>query len=187
MTREQFVKEIMVLAEVFETELTEARLEIYWQILKHLSLAEFRQSIQRILAIKTFHKFPLPAHFLGGQDGDTQALFAIESVNKAIRDHGSYASIIFQDPILGEIVENFDGGWQGLCARSAEELVWDLKHLTKLYQAKWASGSYGSEPIKLIGSCEFMGAEVNPVMIGGEPVKQIARDEREIKKLRGEG
>ena len=176
MTREQFIKEIMVLAEVFETELTEARLEIYWQMLKHQTLDELKHSIQRILSCKTFNKFPLPAEFLGGQDGDTQALFAIESLDKAIRDHGGYMSIIFADPILGEIVSTFEGGWPGLCACTTEELIWHKKHFAKLYTAKLASGSYGSEPVKLIGLHEFSGnTKIEPVLIGGEPVKQISR------------
>ena len=149
---------------------------------------DFASAVNHVMATHKYNTLPKPADLIGGVKGDpdTQALFAIETLDKAIRDHGGYMSIIFQDPILGEIVSTFEGGWPGLCACTTEELIWHKKHFEKVYRAKLASGSYGREPVKLIGTHEFSGNEdIKPVTIGGEPVKQIARDEREIKKLKG--
>jgi len=64
MTRPEFAKEITILAEVFETELTEARLEIYWHALKDLSLDELKQAIEKLVKTITFHKLPLPAEII---------------------------------------------------------------------------------------------------------------------------
>ena len=176
MTRPEFAKEITVLAEVFETELTEARLEIYWQVLKHRSIDQIKQSVHRILTSKTFNKFPLPSEFLDTLDTESQALFAIQDLEKAIRDHGGYASVTFQDPILGEIVNTFDGGWIGLCEATIEQLIWIKKDFIKLYKAKLSTGNYGNNPVSFMGSIEASGNNnIKPVLIGGDPLKEIER------------
>lgn len=167
MDREAFVEEIIKLAEVYDTQLTDAKLEMYFAILKRLSLDEFKQSIAHVLENNIYNKFPLPAHLLEIHKGDPeqQAMLAMEELDKAVRHHGAYQSVTFQDPILGDIVSAH--GWIDLCRSTQEDMRWIVKDFVKMYKAKQASGNYSREPVACIGITEQNeGSHIEPVLIG---------------------
>ena len=166
---------------------------------------DFECAVNHVMATHVYNTLPKPAELISGVKGDSeaQALLAIEKLVGAMSDHGPYVSIIFDDPILMDVVKIIDGGWPGLCALTFDELVWVKKDLIKAYLARLSTGHYSKEPAPLVGITEATNAisgyeRTEPIVMVGDKakckmliaqseVKQIARDERAIVKLRGEG
>jgi len=178
MTKGKFKPTFLALCVMFKTEPTPELTKLYFDVLSTMTDEEFDSSVKHLMATYKYNTLPKPADILESVKGDpeAQAMFAIEALERAMRDHGAYESVTFQDPILGEIVANHDGGWIGLCACTLDEWTWIKKDFIKMYKARLSSGNYGIEPVALIGKHEDSGnTKVKPVLIGGDTgVKLIA-------------
>lgn len=184
MDKTKFQPIFLAMCEMYDKEISKELTQMYFSVLEDAGLSDedFERASKHLLATYKYKNIPKPADFISAVSGDpeAQALFAIQDLEKAMRDHGAYASVTFQDPILGEIVNSFDGGWIGLCESTLDEFTWIKKDFIKLYSAKLSSGNYRREPVALIGRHEDSGnTNVKPVLIGTSDQKLlIERDNK---------
>lgn len=151
--RREFETILISLAEIYDTQLTETRLNLYFAALKDLTLEQVKQAANTIARTSRF--FPKPADFLeaGGGGGEDKALQALLQVEKAIREIGSYRSVVFDDPVIHAVIETFEGGWEGICMMPLEDWKFARKDFIKTYKALSNIPNLNAPP-KLIGRIE---------------------------------
>lgn len=105
------------IAALYGQSLPEAVVEIYWNALQGFELSEVKAALQaHVKQPDTGQFMPKPAdilRFLEGS-GHTQALQAWSAVARAIREVGSYPSVVFDDPLIHAVIQDM-GGWITLC------------------------------------------------------------------------
>ena len=147
--KKRFIGNLMGLAEILGTELSELKADFYWKTLSPYSDDAVETVI--ISAARTLKFFPKPVELIElieGKTGD-RALLAWEQLLGAIKSHGSYASVVFGDGKIAQSVELM-GGWLQVCAMTEDETKWRFQEFTKIY-----SGLNGNvAPKKLIGRHE---------------------------------
>jgi hypothetical protein len=195
MTLEQFMPAFTGMCEVWDKKPSKELTDIYFQALGHLTPEQWSKAVSAVM-LSHEYGFPKPAHILSalgiGKDDDAQAMLAIEKIKQAIRDHGHYQSVVFDDPIIHMLIDHHDNGWPGLCAMTIEEHKWLWKDWIKLYKA------YMTHPVsyskRLIGAVEGQdtGFELAPwqkaqmISYVGDKNKCLQIEGEQIKKIGGE-
>jgi hypothetical protein len=138
MTEEQFMPAFTGLCEVWDKKPSKQLTDIYFKALGHLTPEQWDNAVSAVM-LSHEYGFPKPAHILSalgiGKDEDAQAMLAMEKIKEAIRDHGPYQSVVFDDPIIHMLISSHDKGWPGLCDMTLEEHKWLWKDWIKLYKA----------------------------------------------------
>ena len=194
MTKDEFKQGFLFLTEMFNKTPSKPFTRMYFEIVKHLNVREWEEAIKATLQIRKFTNMPTPGEILEHAQGspDDAAIIAIQKLENAMRDIGGYDSIAFDDPVLHVLVSGAEGGWPGLCQMTTEDWKFERMRLIKSYKA-FAGRRMPDNIDHLVGIHEsdnggrFPDWKPTIHYIGEHKVKQIARDEREIKKLRGEG
>ena len=98
----------------------------------------------------------------------------------AIRDHGYYKSVTFDNPVTMAVIKKGWGGWMKVCELRDEEIKWFRKDFVPIYKA------YSTQGIKryghLIGFHEDHNLEKHPeqvpepVLIGDTAKAQLVLD-----------
>lgn len=151
-------------------------------------------------ALKRFSReskeFPSPAavrQFAGAvalPDVD-RATIGWAAVRKAMRDHGGYVTVKFDDPLITATIRDM-GGWVQLCETNTEDMKWREQDFRRIYAAIAKSGIGDASPLP--GICERTNAKLGydaqepPVSVAtGLPVHPAAPAlpvvEREPKRL----
>jgi hypothetical protein len=166
--REHFLKYMATLGELFDKQISESMLELYWEILKDFS----EQEIMKVFNLAGRHCkfFPKPAELLEILEGDKQdqAVLAWEKVYKATSSIGAYESVQFDDPVIHSCIKLM-GGWVELCRVKTDEMKWKQKEFEKLYSV---FSQRSSHPKYLVGITEHensmrgFNVELNPKIIG---------------------
>lgn len=152
-----FAEGMYALCAIFEREPNKILLNAYYAVLKGLSDEQFRSAVTVILKTKKFFKMPLPAELLEMVNGRPQdaAILALEKVERAIREVGSYCTVVFDDPVIHRTIESFEGGWQGICEMPLADWKFARKDFIKMYEAFSVNPGLNA-PVKLIGRIEHM-------------------------------
>jgi hypothetical protein len=139
--REHFALLMDSLAAAYGAEATTGLKLGYWMGLKDLPLADVEASIGRALNERKFMPKPVELRELAGQmTAEQRAVLAWDALRKAIREHGTYASVNFDDPLINATVRSI-GGWQQLGLQAQEEFEkWTSQKFTKTYASLMASG-----------------------------------------------
>lgn len=132
MKRSEFSKSIMVLGEIFDVNVSKHKMDIYFEILKSYTDEQIEKAFEII--VRTCKFFPKPAEIIELIEGkeNEKLLLMWEKIKNAIRDHGAYESIAFEDRIINQIIESL-GGWVFLCSTPNEEMKWRQKEFERLY------------------------------------------------------
>ena len=149
MDHKRFAANLMGLAEVLGSELSPLKMKFYSQALEKYSDDQIERAIT--VAASTLQFFPKPIELIELIEGKSQdkALLAWEQLLEAVKNHGSYASVVFGDGKIARAVELM-GGWFQVCAMTEEETKWKMNDFTKIYQGLTGDSS----PRKLIGRYE---------------------------------
>lgn len=130
----EFIMTVCAIGEMFKREITETIIEIYWKIFERFEMEAFKQAASRVMMKAEY--FPVPAVILNeiiGTDDDN-ALQAWDQVKTAMRLHGAYESILFEDGRIGAIIESF-GGWPQFCMLKESEIdTFKRNEFMKLYK-----------------------------------------------------
>ncbi len=81
----EFIKTFTVLMEIYNTNFSEATINIYYEILKDVPVKDFEISVKKILTERVFTTFPKPAEFLQiiyGKKEEQEELIVSEAVSK---------------------------------------------------------------------------------------------------------
>jgi len=106
-------KEMMAVAgEVFDKQISESLVKIYWQTLKKYSDEQVEKAFGDILTTKTMKIFPLPGELVQAIEGSStdKAQQAWMLFNNTMRTTGTWQSVKFTDPVIHTVVVSL-GGW----------------------------------------------------------------------------
>jgi hypothetical protein len=180
----EFLRLLTAFAENYNKKFSEMSAEIYWNVLKTLTLAEFKKAVNHLATTRTYSTFPLPAEFINAvhppSDLELQAASAVTELRQRLNN--PYLSFRFSDPVIGEVV-NLLGGWNHVWkiyyafTDERDERFW-FKDIEKLYRAQ-AQKPRPAESPRMIGIFEHENAtrgyltdeEGNPVYKGGRFLK----------------
>lgn len=155
--QEKFTQGLMILAEVYNRKLSSLLLHTYWKCLKKYSLAVFETTLWDFVKDPDVAKrgFPSPAEWVKAIDGDAESksLAAWTEIIKTIRHIGHYDSVIFNDPLIHQVIEDM-GGWIFLCQQSERELIFLQKEFERRYKKHYSIKELSIVPDYLTGQIE---------------------------------
>ncbi len=139
--KERFLTSMSQLAATCQAEVSEALMGGYWIALSDLPIGDVEAAIGRAMRSSRFMPRPVELRELTGEvTPAARAVHAWQAVKKAIREHGAYASVDFEDRAVNAALRSL-GGWLRICSSESEELdKWTRKDFEKLYAAFATSG-----------------------------------------------
>jgi len=151
------LQSIAGLCEVKDKKFSNALAEIYINALADYPGDEILKAINH--CVKTNKWFPQPSEIIQAIEGDPEerALNAWDTLFSAIRQHGRYGKILFQDSKIGRLVQTF-GGWDAVCSWTNQEVdfrriefVRSYKGMSDSHKPLEISGAYSCGPLVMIG------------------------------------
>lgn len=168
----RFSQLMTALGELYGKPLTEALHEIYWLALESYSLEDIQKAIARHVHNPDCGQFmPKPADLIRALEGDTesQSKLAWSKVEKALKHHGPYQTVVFDDPYIHAVISDM-GGW--VFFGSVTDIDWKFmaQDFEKRYRA-YAQNPTSQFPPKLIGMAESHNRIIHkqipePILIG---------------------
>lgn len=164
-----------MLAETLGAELSIGKIQFYFELLTDLEMSDLKKALNLIANTGKF--FPKPVEIrevIQGKPED-KAVVAVEKIQGALRGVGGYQSVIFDDPIIHVVIQNY-GGWAKLSDITSEEWKWVKKDFEKAYRIYVnRASSLAQIPATLPGIHETINSakgmpwpEEKAVMIGDE-------------------
>lgn len=155
-------------------------ISVWWEACKPFDLAAVRDAVNRHATNPDAGQFmPKPADMVKMLQGSTQdgAMVAWAKVDKAIRFVGTYATVVFDDPIIHAVVEDM-GGWVLLGTKTDKEWPFIAKEFETRYRGYRMQGGAGEYPPKLTGIAEAQNSNggfkiPDPVLIGNKGMATI--------------
>ena len=150
--------------EVYDKQFTPVLIDVYWNVLKDFKYDEVEKAIDRCLANPQGRFLPRPADIIAAMDTNPQkqALKAWDKAISAVRVHGAYESVAFDDALIHAVIESI-GGWKEFCHSPKDRLAFTSKDFQDRYRdymvakpsrhPKYFTGTLRGK-IVLIGSSE---------------------------------
>jgi len=132
-----FVKLLTAVCALHERSLHEYVIEIYWQALVGFEFRAVKQAFEaHIKHPHTGQFMPKPADILRYLQGDheVQALQAWSRLQQALREIGGNQTVVFDDPLLHQVVEEM-GGWISFAERTQQSMDFLVHEFKKRYAA----------------------------------------------------
>lgn len=172
--RESFAALMAGIGELYGKPLSSQLISIYWDGLSGYEFDEVKVAINlHVRNPDTGQFMPKIADVVKFVEGNTltQAMRAWQKVNDAMRRVGTYASVVFDDPIIHAVIQDM-GGWQPLGLVSDDEWPFKAREFEKRYQG-YKVKPPESYPRKLLGIFEKENVSrgftaPDPVLIGNE-------------------
>ncbi len=122
-----------LLSEKFGKEISQAYLKMIWESLRPFNDGDCERALKHVFLHGRFLKDLIPdlLQRLEGEAKD-QAVLAWVAVDKAVKNHGPYASVKFDDLVIHSVI-NVMGGWGQFQDCSIKEWTWKQKEFEKLY------------------------------------------------------
>jgi len=178
MEKDKFIKILLGLGELVDKEISDNKINIYYEIFKEYTIEEFNQAVFKVLKTHKYNTLPLPAVILEFLEGtsDDKALMAWNLAQEAVVKVGYYDSPRFNDPIISNCIVEM-GGWQWFCSVQTIELPFVQKRFTDLYRLFLKRGC---EMLELVGfhnagnRLKGYSEKIKPpILIGGKRVKEL--------------
>lgn len=183
-----FAENITGLAEVFNTEMTDSKLKIYYLALQGLTDNQFIQAVEGVIKTHVYNTMPKPAEFLElfREDKDSKATESLLQLENAIRKYGYYDSVQFDDPVIHKTVEAL-GGWQNICTQEDDQWIWTKKEFIKIYNVLEKRGITSDCPNRLIGFFEQDNTNRGTMdkLLEHLKPKTVLIEETQVKKIEG--
>lgn len=150
---DQFSTMLQAVAEYCGKPLSAGVIAIYWQGLRDLDLAALRHALNAHAQNPDTGQFmPKIAdirRMLGGTTQDA-ALVAWAKVDQAVRRVGTYADVVFDDPLVHRVLHDM-GGWMALGTKSEDEWPFVAKEFENRYRGYRMRSERPDYPPVLIG------------------------------------
>ena len=172
----KFTAILACMGELYDKSVSKTLTSIYWQALQQFELEDVKQAFKAHINNPDCGRFfPKPAdivRFISGT-GETRALLAWTKVAKAIANIGSYQSVIFDDPLIHNVLDDM-GGWINICSITEDKMPYRANEFQKRYM-----GYVNKPPChyskSLCGISErdnsSAGFLVEPALLLGDPLK----------------
>ena len=153
----RFYQAFVGMCELWEKKFSKALIRIYLNALEGYSADESIDAMTT--CAKTLKFFPKPVEIIQAIEGDPEerALNAWDTLLSAIRQHGRYGKILFQDSKIGRLVQTF-GGWDAVCSWTNQEVDFRRIEFVRSYKGMGGgrapleiSGAYSCGPLVMIG------------------------------------
>lgn len=190
--RDRFEVMLLGLAEIFDKQLSERQIDLYYLALEDMDIEDVVQA-GNILA-RSVKFFPKPVEFRESMaiNTDDMASIAYGKFHKGMMRAHPGRTLIFDDPIIHAVIENI-GGWNEELYNkwsSIKDEVWLRKQFESLYQTYAKCGVPANTPERLVGGYEAHNEgrwDINnkPILVGSKnsPVLQKALAEYKQKAL----
>lgn len=123
---------IAALFELHGKEISPVLLGLYWEALRDLTPAQFREATGRALRECKFLPKPAELRELAGNGSAARALIAWDAVRAALRKY-SYTTSVDFGPLVNAVIRSM-GGWYALDDMATSELdVWGKKEFERVY------------------------------------------------------
>ena len=175
--RNQFIKTISGLCELYNKVPSQFIFDVYYEIFKEFDLVAFNRAVKECIKSNKYNVLPKPAEILEFLEGnkDDKALNAWLLAKEGVKKCGYYHSPIFEDPIISHCLTEL-GGWENFCSVKLDELPFVEKRFLDLYRLFLKRGV--SSSVKLSGFIENRNNNNNykvpdPVKIGSQGSKNL--------------
>jgi hypothetical protein len=160
-----------------------SQIDLAFEILKKYDINDIRAALVGHMSNPDTGQFaPKPADIVKHIEGSkgTRSARAWTKVEKAIRQVGSYQTVVFDDPTIHAVIDDL-GGWIKICEVTEHELPFKAKEFETRYQGYALNGIPECWPKKLTGMCEHQNATQGfksppPVLIGNQERAQRVFD-----------
>ena len=146
----ELTKLLFMTADYYKETLSEGDINLWLRDLSPFSFddilsafGKWRQSSDRMPKISNI------VEIIRGSEEDL-ALAALIKVESAMSRYGSYATVVFDDPIIHAVIPEL-GGWVRTCRLSENEFTWWKKDFRERYQHHLRYGTLTNLPPKLLG------------------------------------
>lgn len=146
----EMTKLLFMTADYYKETLSEGDINLWLRDLSPFSFddilsafGKWRQSSDRMPKISNI------VEIIRGSEEDL-ALAALIKVESAMSRYGSYATVVFDDPIIHAVIPEL-GGWVRTCRLSENEFTWWKKDFRERYQHHLRYGTLTNLPPKLLG------------------------------------
>lgn len=135
---EVFAERLIAVGELFDAQLTEAKIALYFGALQDLALDQVLQALNEAVRRHTF--MPKPAELrtlvLGTDDDATERAWLI--FRAAASRLGAYSSVALEDPVLGGTIQGVFGSWVEACSQDLSPEMWAAtrKAFGRVYRVK---------------------------------------------------
>lgn len=178
---EQFSDLIEQVCAFYEKPCSSFVLDVWWMAMKSYDLAAIRDALgKHSVNPDNGQWMPKPADVVRLIEGSTvdSALVAWTKIDRAIQSVGTYATVVFDDPIIHCVVADM-GGWPSFGAKSHDEWPFVGKEFQTRYRGIKAARTIPAYPPKLVGISDQSNTQrgfkqMNPVLIGNpEAAKSV--------------
>jgi len=179
LNKEKFIQLLTGLCEMYSKPMSEFILDIYYETLKNYTYEQVNSAMVNIVKTNKYNTLPKPAEFIEWIEGskEDKAYLAWTLAHKAIKEHGYYNTVEFEDPVISHVIQEL-GGWLLFSDIKKEELPFWEKRFREFYKVIEKRGV--KEPVKLMGFIEAKNRETGyndkipaPVKIGFEEYKEL--------------
>ncbi len=171
-----FTSRILAVAELYNEKLSEAKILLYFDALLDLPLETVFRGFKE--AVQQSDWFPRPARVreivLGTRTDKAEAAWI--AWKEAARRHGSYTSLIIEDPALAETIIAVFTSWPAACALELSDEMWSSKRkeFERVYRIMERRELKG--PLRLAGLAEIQ--NTNPEWQKHTPVAHIGDSDK---------
>ena len=172
---DKFDSMMQAVAGMYGRDLSPGVISLYWQGLQHYDLSAVREALNRHVQNPDSGQFmPKIADIrkmLGGTTQDA-ALVAWTKVDHAVRRVGTYADVVFDDPIIHRVLHDM-GGWVTVGSKTEDEWPFVAKEFENRYRGYRMRSEQPDYPPVLIGVAGAHnrngGFKVEPPKLIGDP------------------
>jgi len=153
--KQEFLKVLIGLGELYAKNISESLIEIYWSSLEKFDFKSVKSAIKTHVNNPDCGQFfPKPADVVRYIEGSTktQGLQAWTKVRHAVQRIGHSSTVIFDDAIIHAVISDM-GGWQELCGMLEKEVPFKSAEFEKRYSA-YVINPPINYPKRLIGEHE---------------------------------
>ena len=150
---------------------------VWWEAMKPFDLSAVRDALNRHCVNPDSGQFmPKPADVVKMLRGSSQdsAMVAWSKVDKAVRQVGTYATVVFDDPIVHRVIHDM-GGWVALGTKTEHEWPFVAKEFENRYRGYRVRSEVPEFPGRLVGIAEAQnnqdGRESQPPVLIGDSAK----------------
>lgn len=171
----EFAKTLLAVADYYGKELSTGVVDLYWQGLREYDLAAVQKALwTHARNPDTGQWMPKIADIAKVMQGRTadQAALAWSKVNQAVRRVGTYADVVFDDPVIHRVLADM-GGWVQLGVKDESEWPFVAKEFENRYRGYRMRDEQPEYAPVLIGMANAQNSQNGfkgqpPVLIGDE-------------------
>lgn len=171
--KKRFFTTLIGVADYYGKELSKGVLTVYWEGLREYDL----ESVEKALWAHSKNpdtgqfmpKVADVAKMLEGRTSD-QAAVAWSKVDRAVRQVGSYADVVFDDALIHRVLHDM-GGWLQLMAKTESDWPFIAREFENRYRGYRMRGEVPEYPPVLIGMANAQNGEQGfalqpPILVG---------------------